>query len=220
MRAKRIAYSVVAGCVALLVAGWCLALVLFSDKGQWPDTWPKELDALREQARTLGIATGIQETVYEIPFTDSEQFEAAWPHILAVKSEGAPLILVRSPSKMIGDSMDAGVRIHCPVGGGGGETSEQGKRLKLGPPWPDDIKSESGVLPEYVVNKDGKWVGGDKEALLQRIKDGERVGFLYRARVDIELVVDGQIVDLNWIPLPPDTPIIDKRFKKKTTPTD
>lgn len=31
----------------------------------------------------------------------------------------------------------------------------------------------------------------------------------------IELVVDGKIVDLNRIPLPRDTPIIDERFKEK-----
>jgi hypothetical protein len=30
----------------------------------------------------------------------------------------------------------------------------------------------------------------------------------------IELAVDGNIVDLNRIPLPPDTPIIDERFKE------
>jgi hypothetical protein len=29
----------------------------------------------------------------------------------------------------------------------------------------------------------------------------------------IELIFDGDIVDLNRIPLPPDTPIIDERFK-------
>jgi len=29
----------------------------------------------------------------------------------------------------------------------------------------------------------------------------------------IELVVDGDIVDINRIPLPADTPIIDKRFE-------
>jgi hypothetical protein len=29
----------------------------------------------------------------------------------------------------------------------------------------------------------------------------------------IELVVDGQIVDLNRVPLPRDTPIVDERFK-------
>jgi hypothetical protein len=32
----------------------------------------------------------------------------------------------------------------------------------------------------------------------------------------IELIVDGDIVDLNRIPLPADTPIIDERFKSKT----
>jgi hypothetical protein len=33
------------------------------------------------------------------------------------------------------------------------------------------------------------------------------------ARTEIELVVDGNIVDLNRIPLPADTSIIDKRFE-------
>jgi len=98
MRAKQIVYSVLVGCVALLVASLCLALVGIRYEGDWPDTWPKELDPLRAQARTLDVGTGIQQTVYEIPFTSREEFEAAWPHILAVKSEGAPLILVKSPS--------------------------------------------------------------------------------------------------------------------------
>ena len=30
----------------------------------------------------------------------------------------------------------------------------------------------------------------------------------------IELIVDGEIIDLNRIQLPPDTPIIDERFKE------
>jgi hypothetical protein len=33
----------------------------------------------------------------------------------------------------------------------------------------------------------------------------------------IELIVDGDIVDLNRIPLPADTPIIDKRFEAEKT---
>ena len=33
----------------------------------------------------------------------------------------------------------------------------------------------------------------------------------------IELVVDGKVVDLNRIPLPPDTPIVDERFKDDKT---
>jgi hypothetical protein len=35
----------------------------------------------------------------------------------------------------------------------------------------------------------------------------------------LELVVDGNIVDLNRIPLPPDTPIIDERFKEQDKTT-
>ena len=212
MRAKRIAYSVLVGCVALLVAGWCLALRTVSDEGRWPDTWPEELDALRAQARTMDFGFGIRATVYEIPFTSSEQFEAAWPHILEVKSKGAPLILAPPPAKNAMFPMDAGVRICAPVKGGVSERPD-GKWLKVGPPWPDDIKSESGVLPKSVMNKNGKWVAADAG-------DVEDPRLLYRARVDIVLVVDGQIVDLNWIPLPANTPIIDKRFSKKTTPTD
>jgi len=208
MRAKQIVYSVLVGCVALLVASLCLALVGIRYEGDWPDTWPKELDGLRAQARTLGVGTGIQETVYEIPFTSREEFEAAWPHILAVKSEGAPLILVKSPSKIVTISMDAGVRIYYPAMWG-----PDGNRFKADSPWPDDIKSESGVLPEYVANVGGKWVAADAGDALEK-------GFLYRARVDIELVVDGKIVDLNRIPLPADTPIIDGRFEKKTAPAD
>ncbi len=216
MRAKRIARSVLMGCVALLVASWCLALSEFSNEGQWPDTWPKELDALRAQARTVNWGFGIQEIVYEIPFTSNEEFEAAWPHILAVKSEGAPLILVKSPSEDVDAFVRAGVRIHSPVSGGVSETPD-GKELKVGPPWPDDIKSESGVLPAYVVNVDGKWVAVDERDAKKTLEKGE---YLYRARVDIVLVVDGGVVDLNWIPLPPDTPIIDRRFEKKTNPSD
>jgi hypothetical protein len=37
-----------------------------------------------------------------------------------------------------------------------------------------------------------------------------------RARVDIHLVVDGEVIDLNRIPLPADTPIIDKRWPSDT----
>jgi hypothetical protein len=37
-----------------------------------------------------------------------------------------------------------------------------------------------------------------------------------RSATSLELVVDGEIVDLNRISLPPDTPIIDERFKYGT----
>ena len=35
------------------------------------------------------------------------------------------------------------------------------------------------------------------------------------ARIEIQLVVGGDVVDLNRIQLPPDTPIIDMRFEIK-----
>jgi hypothetical protein len=200
--------AVISVCLCVFAIGICYALVMTKDKGTWSDTFPKEMEALREQSRTLDVATGIQETIFEIPFADREQFEKAWVHILKVKSEGAPLILLNSPSKMIDSTMEAGVRIRYPVVGGASETPD-GKKAIIGPPWNDDIKTESGVLPEYVVNQDGKWIACD----IKKIE--EKRGFLYRARIDIELVVDGKIVDLNRIPIPPDTPIIDKRFEEK-----
>jgi len=89
------------------------------------------------------------------------------------------------------------------------EQEEQGATLRTGPPWPDSILSENGLLPEYVsaekVDGKMKWVP---------VERGENpAGFLYRARIEIELITDGDVIDLNRIPLPPDTSIIDKRFE-------
>jgi len=45
------------------------------------------------------------------------------------------------------------------------------------------------------------------------IEDGD----LFRSRIDIALVVDGKTIDLNRIPLPADTPIVDRRWAKERT---
>ena len=83
-------------------------------EGTWPKSWPTQMEPLRKQARSLrGSLADI--TLYEIPFTKRAEFEAAWPHILKVKTKGAPVILVRSPDTWMG-RIDAGVRIHCPPG--------------------------------------------------------------------------------------------------------
>jgi hypothetical protein len=97
---------------------------------------------------------------YAIPFAKRDKFEAAWPHILKVKSKGAPIVIKRGPSFWL-EGMSAGVCIHTP---------------------PD------GQAPIA----DGKDAKGN---------------WIY-----IELIVDGEIVDLNRIQLPLDTPIIDERF--------
>jgi hypothetical protein len=107
------------------------------------------LEPLRKQSRTFA-GPKVLNRHHAIPFTDRDEFEAAWPHILKVKSKGTSLRLTRESFFLGGN---AGVVIRCPP------------------------QSES-----------------DEPATL-------------------ELVVDGEIVDLNRIPLPPDTPIIDERFK-------
>jgi hypothetical protein len=206
-----------AGVTASLVASVCFAMYSVADRGMWPDSWPKQLDRLRPQARTLAHG---QHTVYEIPFTQRAEFESAWPCILAVKSSQAPLVLLSSPDMWLGHSMAAGVRVRCPPTGqlvtfkgtnyppGSESAIADGKFLRVGPPWPDDIKSPSGALPEYVIIDNGKWRAFDSKDF-----GGPNERTIRRARIEVELIVDGDIVDLNRIPLPADTPIIDKRFR-------
>lgn len=207
---------------ASLIASVCFAMYSVADRGLWPDSWPKPLDRLRAQARTLAHG---QHTVYEIPFAKRAEFESAWPHILTVASEHAPLVLLSSPDKRLGDSIAAGVRLRCPPTGqlvnfqganyppGSESAIADGKFLRVGPPWPDDIKSPSGALPEYVIIDNGKWRAFDRKDF-----GGPNERTIRRARIEIELIVDGDIVDLNRIPLPADTPIIDKRFRIAMAP--
>lgn len=136
------------------------------DRGEWPNEWPKELEPLRKQSRTL---EGPQQLLlhYAIAFHTREEFEAAWPHILKVKSKGAPVVLRKGPSFWLGKDSNAGVCIHTPP------------------------KGEMPIAGDQVTG--GRW---------------ERTNY-------IELIVDGEIVDLNRIPLPSETPIIDERFKDR-----
>lgn len=136
-------------------------------QGDWPDSWPKELDDLRPQARTLEGPL-LPSPHYAIPFADRDQFEAAWPHLLSVKSPGAPLILKRGENFFLGENHVAGIIVHCPPAG-----TERPKDRKVKP---DDY---------------------------------------WRYDTYLELVVDGETVDLNRIELPKDTPIIDERFKER-----
>ena len=54
---------------------------------------------------------------YQIPFTKREEFEAAWPHFLQVKSRGSPIILVRPPKMDFFAIRPAGVLIHSTPAG-------------------------------------------------------------------------------------------------------
>jgi hypothetical protein len=126
-------------------------------KGTWPKSWPKELEPLRKQASTFEGPQAPHQH-YAITFTKREEFESAWPHMLKVKSKGAPIRLVRRPNFFLGEHVKAGLIVHSPPPG----------------------QADNPATPEIPTY--------------------------------IELVVDGEIVDLNRIPLPPDTPIIDERF--------
>jgi hypothetical protein len=146
-----------------------MADYLVHDKGSWPESWPKELEPLRTQARTLeGPLRPLLH--YAIPFAKREEFEAAWPHLLAVKTPGAPIVLRRGPSFWL-EGGTAGVCIHTPPAGA----------VSLKDKGPADAKT---------------------------------VGTNWEKTIYLELIVDGPIVDLNRIALPPDTPIIDERFKE------
>lgn len=136
--------------IAFFAVGPAYADYSVSFTGNWPKSWPKELEPLRQQARTL-VGPRVLYRHYAIPFTKREEFESAWPHLLKVNSKGAALRLVHGPNFFLGGHI-AGVVVHSP------------------PLGQED--------PTY-----------------------------------IELVVDGEVVDLNRIPLPADTPIIDQRFK-------
>jgi hypothetical protein len=145
------------------------------DKGTWPQSWPKELEPLRKQSQTLQ-GSQLNLVFYEIPFTNREDFESAWPHILKIKSKGAPIVLLKSPDNWLGDGIKAGVRIKAPP-------PEAVKRVM--PDAPED-STKAIELPEW-------------------------------ARTEIQLIVDGDIVDLNRIPLPDNTLFMDRRFDHGAT---
>jgi hypothetical protein len=162
-------------CVTILVlclASPALALYRVANKGLWPTNWPKQLDSLREKSRTL-VGPHFELRHYTIPFKTREEFESRWPHILEVKSSGAPILLRRGPNFWL-DKGKAGVCIHTPP---------EGKEPISG----DQIKpAVPGASP---------FAGGRLDQT-----------------VYFELIVDGEIVDLNRIQLPADAPIIDERF--------
>lgn len=189
----------------------CSAIVMVADHGDWPADWPKELEPLRQSSRTLGMGMGAQANVYEIPFSDRETFEQVWPAILKMRTPGSPLTLSRlDPTRKeeLFDHSQPIVRIHAP---GSAFLRKDGQELHSGPPWPKEIIGENGELPLSVVaekDKDGHlhWVAQDPK----QMSFGAR-----RARVDVELVVDGKIIDLNRIALPDGVTIIDRRFRQK-----
>jgi hypothetical protein len=210
------------------VCGRASALIIPSDEGKWPATWPKELEPLRNQAKTLDVATGIQEHIYTIPFETREDFEKYWPILSSLRTPGSPLTLSKAGSEsgwgQFVSNAKPCVRIKGPTGGYAGGSTKIGERIDLknlengtmlfaGSPWPKDLLGPNGELPEYVTVVAA---GGGKIAWksLDNVPEGQR-GFHNRARVDIELVIDGQVIDLNRTRLPQDARLVDRRFPEQ-----
>src|SRR5437763_1977265 len=104
--------AAIAVCAACSTA---YALYSVADTGQWPKTWPAELEPLRKQSRTL-IGPMFAFRHYAFPFTNRDQFEAAWPHILKAKTKEAPVFLLRGPNFFL-EKAKAGVVVHSPPEG-------------------------------------------------------------------------------------------------------
>jgi len=102
--------------VALCGVGPALAIYSVSDSGNWPKSWPKELERFRKQAHTF-VGPQAECRHYAIRFRDREEFEAAWPHLLNATSKGTPIHLVRAPNFFLSDQVKAGVVIHAPPEG-------------------------------------------------------------------------------------------------------
>ena len=104
---------------AAIVCGLCSAahaLYSVADSGLWPESWPRQLEPLRKQSRTL-VGPWVAQRHYAIRFTRRAEFEAAWPQLLKVKTKAAPIILVRGPSFFLGHHAKAGVIVHSPPEG-------------------------------------------------------------------------------------------------------
>src|SRR5436190_23678594 len=88
--------------LSALVAISCIAVfadVMTIPGLTWPDSWPKELERLRKRAKTYVASGGAEEVIYEIPFNNREEFESAWPHLLSLRSKGAPIFLQPGPAR-------------------------------------------------------------------------------------------------------------------------
>ena len=138
--------------------------ILVVGQGNWPQAWPQELHSLRKQSTTIA-GPSLAQQKHIIPFTEREQFEAAWPHLLKVRTPGSAITLrLVSSTKPTGSGQRAHPRVLVQVS-----------------PRPRE-QPATDVRPEDSVT--------------------------------IVVYVDGNIINLNRIELPADTPIIDERFPK------
>ena len=85
--------------------------------------------------------------------------------------------------------------------------------------WPHLLKLKSQGASITLLRGPNRKLGKPVTAGVRMLTPGRPItpaeagGLPVRTQTDIELIVDGEIVNLNRIPLPAETPIIDKRFE-------
>jgi len=96
--------------------------------------------------------------------------------------------------------------------------SPSAKRQEFESAWPQILKVKSKGAPVRLVRGPNFFLGGSKAGVVVHCPPAGQAANPATPddQIYIELVVDGDIVDLNRIPLPADTPIIDERFKEKS----
>ncbi|MDX1964730.1 MAG: hypothetical protein SFX18_16395 [Pirellulales bacterium] len=111
---QRLGFATV-GCAVFLIllSSTVYALYSVSPTGDWPKSWPAELEPLRAQAMTY-VGPDVESHHYAIPFDSREAFEAAWQHLLKVKTPKAPIFLVRGPNFFLPEGKVSGVIVHSP----------------------------------------------------------------------------------------------------------
>ncbi len=89
-------------------------------------------------------------TSYEIPFSSRQDFESAWPYLLKVKTEGAPVILISGSAKHAFVSHDSktGVIVRYPHSRG----LQEGTSFTL---FPSDPAKLAAAMPPDPFNSDG-----------------------------------------------------------------
>ena len=84
--------------------------------------------------------------------------------------------------------------------------TNNGRWVRVGPPWPDDLRNEAGELPDLVHFEDidgtVRWVAGPYPGWSHGTK----------CRIDLELVVDGSLVDVDRLEIPAFVRVIDQRL--------
>jgi hypothetical protein len=166
----------------------------------WPDAWPKEFDDYKDEALCTYIRTGnLEATVYSVRFHTREEFLRLWPSLLAIKSKGTPIRLGTFHPKKSGVSGDFHASPYVKI-------RPASEKVQV-------VVTEAGEVPEYIGLKDGKWEPCPRD----EYQDFEVVR---RASTDLTLFVDGEIIDLNHTPFPPDTVIQDGRDIAKVFEVD